>query len=240
MNIKQVEAVLRAVKSVCPAQYMDEFTANAWHPALADVDVMAAVRAVGELSMDPKNVYIRPAMIAEFLGREAADPMERAIIPAPEVDPDDVAAWMLAYRANVRAVREAIDAGVWRNPDETPNLDNLARQRALVGQAFRVAALAPAAPVGGPDRPDEWFSMRVTVSGHSEEFWRRRAEANTVPCRHQGCEAPIDRPCHLDGIVLANSPAHTVRLVDAGLEAAPPPPISPDRFKAMIDSGEIV
>lgn len=242
MNIQEVSALVQAVQACCPSQKIDDFTASAWHPALSGVPLTAedAIMLVGELAKTHR--YIAPLDIVAAVEAAGADPMQKAIIPPPDVDPDDPIAWLEAYRANVREVRRQIDAGLWAEPETLSTADYdaaMRRQRELFGAAYAPPKAIEAAPVSGLDRPEEWREMRATMDGHDSEFMRRRAIANTVECTHVGCEAPVERSCHRGGKTLVQSPAHPERMVAAGLEKPLPPPISPDKFKAMIDAGLI-
>lgn len=241
MILEEVKALVETVSALCPAQKTNEFTAEAWHMILADVNATSALAAVKELGTTRR--FIAPSDIVTWIEQDTSGAMQKAIIPAPDVNPDDPHAWLEAYRANVREVRRQIDAGLWKEPDvaSDPAAYEAAmrRQRAMFGAAYAPPKAIEAAPTSGVDRPEEWLEMRGAMDGHGSDFMRRRAIANTVECTQPSCEAPVDRPCRMDGKTLTKQPAHWQRLVRAGLEKPLRPPISADKFKAMIDAGLI-
>lgn len=249
MNFQEVTAVIDLIKSLRPAQKWDETTEMAWHMVLGDdpddpddlesigfADALKAVRRLARTQkwIDTDDICREAGVVAK-----ARKGIDYKVLPAPDCDPDDTSAYLLGLRALLRDA-----AAASRLPAVDPAVRDAARERqrvmfSAVGRMpdLRALEMRPDA-VRGPDRPDTYVAARAVVSGQSEGFLRRRTVANTKPCTHPGCEAPVDRSCHLNGVTLTRSPAHAERLRAAGLEEEMPP-VSAEQFKAILGGRDL-
>jgi hypothetical protein len=96
--------LVRAIQATCPSQDIDDYTPDAWYPAVADMDFEDCLAAVGALSKWLR--YIAVCDVVEEV--EAIRNDRRARVPReqllPETDPDNV----LEYRAELaKLVRDA-------------------------------------------------------------------------------------------------------------------------------------
>jgi len=239
MNLDETKALVDLVKELRPYQQWTDHTVDAWNLVLGDpddpisgADAMAAVKRLAktEKFIGTSEIYLEAQKIA-------GEAFDYAIIPAPDADPDDPIAYITALR---RTIRE-----LGATPPPLPTLDPdayaaaMRRQRQMIGGAGSMPREIEAAAPSSANQVDAWLEMRAEMDDHDMEFMRRRAAANAFECTQPGCEAPVDRSCSMDGKPLTVQPAHWQRLVAAGLEKPLPPPISADKFKAMIDAGLI-
>ena len=101
MNRQEAVTLTRLVKAACPAQAIDEYTPNAWHPLLDDLvfdDCTAALRILGR-----QKEFISPADIRAQVQRIRNDRIERAFIPPPPAElADNPQAYKRALAENVR------------------------------------------------------------------------------------------------------------------------------------------
>jgi hypothetical protein len=96
----------RYVKACCPQQAMDEFTPNAWHDLLDDLeldDCRAAVAAVAK-----RQPFVAPAEIRAEVKRIRDARIAAAIVPAPPAElTDEPGRYNELIRANVRRIADA-------------------------------------------------------------------------------------------------------------------------------------
>lgn len=121
MNPTESLALTRFVRAACPQQKFDEYTPDAWHELLADLqfaDCRAAVTALGK-----RQPFISPAEIRTEVVRIRAERI-RADMTEPEYDRDDVAGGLAAIRARRRAVGDGQSA-----PNALPAIDPAVRDR---------------------------------------------------------------------------------------------------------------
>lgn len=221
MKYQETKALTGLITTLRPAQTFDDDTIVAWHMVFGDdedpISFDEAFKALKRCARTCKWIGTDDICREVEAVRASNRGIDFEVIPAPDADPDDPIAYNEALRALIREMGDQV-----REPYPY-TADGIERQRRLLGGAFALprGAGAPAERLDGPDRPDEWFEGRAVLSGHSEEFLRKRALANTVPCRHLGCEVGRTRPCHVDGKTLEHSPAHLERLIDVGLESEP-------------------
>jgi hypothetical protein len=98
------------ISQMCPAQKLDEYTPDAWHPLLAAypyADCLAA--AQGAAATGP---FVAVADVVQGVRAIRAERLARTPEPTPLADADDPG----AYRAELAARRAAVAAG--DNPRE--------------------------------------------------------------------------------------------------------------------------
>ncbi len=86
-------ALVRQVRATCPAQRLDEYTPDAWHPVLADLRFHDCNLAVIELAK--RLPFISPAEIRQEVRRIRKDRLDRTTQPIPPSDmtPVQTIAW---------------------------------------------------------------------------------------------------------------------------------------------------
>lgn len=100
------EAVLltRYVEACCPQQRFDEYTADAWHDLLGDLDLQDCKEAAAEVAR--RQPFVAPAEIRAQVKRVRALRLKGFVyVPTPGDDDPDI------YLASVRAQRAAVASG---------------------------------------------------------------------------------------------------------------------------------
>lgn len=79
MTLDQTTDLVRLIRSLCPAQAIDEHTAEAWQPVLADVTPIDATRAIYAIARnhDAGPLFIDPRQILNQIRKTKADTYER-------------------------------------------------------------------------------------------------------------------------------------------------------------------
>ncbi|MDO4413051.1 hypothetical protein [Cutibacterium sp.] len=80
--------LIRLLRSLCPAQAIDEHTAEAWQPVLDDIDPVDAIKAVYAIAKnhDSRPLFIDPRQILNQVRATKADYYERH---PPETPPPE-------------------------------------------------------------------------------------------------------------------------------------------------------
>lgn len=81
MNREETVRLTQLVKAACPAQAVDEFTANAWHGLLDDIRIEDALLAVRNLGRQAE--FIAPAQIRAEVKKIRNDRLDRTEVPEP-------------------------------------------------------------------------------------------------------------------------------------------------------------
>lgn len=138
MNTTQSLALTRFVKAACPQQKFDEYTPDAWHELLADLDFDDARAAATELAK--AQPFVSPAEIRKGVRRIRAKRLEVDFedIPALDAVADDP----IAYQRVLRQYRAKVAAG-WVPPEIDRPQVRASEVRALVE---RTADALPAMP----------------------------------------------------------------------------------------------
>lgn len=100
------EAVIlaRYVKACCPQQAFDEYTADAWHDLLRDLDLEDCKQAA--LTVARRQPFVAPAEIRAEVRRVRALRLKGFVyVPTPGDDDPEI------YLASVRAQRAAVASG---------------------------------------------------------------------------------------------------------------------------------
>lgn len=103
MNVEEVRTVVRAVKSLCPAQKFDEFTPDLWLAVLGETDYADAKTAV--VTLGRAQPFIAPGEIYTEVKRVRAERVRRL----PQPCPNDVEG--VAPHDELRAVIRAMADG---------------------------------------------------------------------------------------------------------------------------------
>ncbi|MEJ2219144.1 MAG: hypothetical protein P8099_21375 [Gemmatimonadota bacterium] len=130
MNEQEVLRLCRGLASLFPSQQFDEETPAMWGPLLENIRFADAVEATRHVASREKFISV-----ADILGevkkirRDRLPGVDTVHVPA---DPDDVTAWLAAYRRVVAAVADGVHV------DQTPPaIAAQADVRALIDGAFR-------------------------------------------------------------------------------------------------------
>ena len=110
MTPEQTLTLVRFAAAACPQQAIDEYTPDAWHELLADLqydDCRAAVVSLGR-----RQAFMAPAEIRAEVRRIRDDRISRTVLPAP--DPalaDAPREYQAALQAGIHRVASALDIG---------------------------------------------------------------------------------------------------------------------------------
>lgn len=130
MTPTETTKLCRIARAACPAQAVDEYTPDAWHLLLGDLDFTTAQVALIEVAK--RQPFVAPAEIRAEVHRRRRARLEvagTASTPPRDLDPDDVPAY-LAWLADVR--RRIADG---HTPDTTPTVE---RRRDVVAELGHV------------------------------------------------------------------------------------------------------
>lgn len=162
MNPTDTVRVLRVVGAMCPAQRIDEHTAEAWHEVLGDLRVEDCVAAVRELG--GREAFISPADIRGEVRRLRRTRLDRTPLPEPPVglgdDPGAYLAWSRATTATIadgtfeQQPAPALQArpGVMRALGRTFTTPQEARQGVTSGRSVPATSTYPRGERSDPQR----------------------------------------------------------------------------------------
>ena len=180
MTPPEAVQLVRIVRQLWPSMKMDDFTPDAWHIVLDDIDLDDALKAVRHLSRS-RSGYIAPADIRRRVAAEAG------LLPLPEA------------QALTAATRVASDRGVGAS-----KLDIVTQQ------AYRDMGGATAfdAPMGVLRA--QWAKVyNAIVEGYTEELLagdlgavvaRQRLMAAPPPARVEECPLHTNQPASTCGL----------------------------------------
>lgn len=111
MTPTEATNLTRVVRSICPQQAFDEYSADAWYELLSDLraeDCTNAVRNLGQ-----RQVFIAPAEIRSEVRRIRSERLASTPDPIPPADmtPAETIEWL-------RDTRRAIADGTYTPPDQ--------------------------------------------------------------------------------------------------------------------------
>ena len=116
MNRADVVKLCRLVKTLCPAQALDQYTPDAWAIVLGHLDYTDAKQAVGSLASLPlepgRARYIEPGHIIAEVRRI----QDRRLADAPMIDPP-AGLGPVEYLDWLRTTRRQIAAGTYQPPE---------------------------------------------------------------------------------------------------------------------------
>lgn len=121
MTPKETVVLTRYVKACCPQQQIDEYTPDAWHELLADLDAAdcrAAVAAVVK-----RQPFVAVAEIRAEVKRIRRDRLARQIIPAPPHElADEPGRYKAALEAEIRRIADgrSVQKAIGPLPSEVP------------------------------------------------------------------------------------------------------------------------
>lgn len=126
-------ALTRFVRAACPQQKFDEYTPDAWHELLADLEFADCKTAAVELAR--RQPFVSPAEIRAEVRRARAERC-RADMTDPAYELNDVAGGLAAIRERRRALGdgERFDA-------PAPSLTGAARVKEFMARAAAPHAL---------------------------------------------------------------------------------------------------
>jgi hypothetical protein len=106
MTSEETFLLTEYVRACCPQQHMGEYTPDAWHDLLGDLDLAdcrAAVTAVAK-----RQPFVAPAEIRAEVRRIRDDRLARTALPAPPPDAaDEPGRYKEIIRANVKRIADA-------------------------------------------------------------------------------------------------------------------------------------
>lgn len=105
MNRQEAVALARYVKACCPQQAIDEYTPDAWHDLLGDLDLDACRQAAARVAR--RQPFVAPAEIRAEVQTERRERLAacRSDTFMPHGDTaDDVAAYLKEVRKRIREV----------------------------------------------------------------------------------------------------------------------------------------
>lgn len=185
MTNEEAAVLCRYVRSLCPAQRFDEFTADVWHDLLFPFRLdEARTAAVAIASSQP---FISPGEIATHIRRARADRLHRHTDPTPQADPDNVA----AYQAELRATRAAVATG-----QQEPAQHELTTGSMHPDVAARLKTLGTYVP---RQVDEELDAYRPVKAARREALTANQPDALAVNC--DWCHAPAGEPCRSRRIV---------------------------------------
>ena len=134
MNREEAVKLCRLVKTVCPAQMLDQWTPDAWMLILGGQsydDAKAAVAELASLPLEPgKARYIEPGHIIGQVHR--IRDRRFAALPMPEPPPGLGAGEYVHW---LRRTREAIASGTYVPPDQPKAIASPEQIAALIHHA---------------------------------------------------------------------------------------------------------
>lgn len=102
MRHTQTVELLALISQLCPSQRIDEFTPDAWHPLLTDIDLEDAVAAVYDAAS--AGPFVNVSDVVQGVKDMQAQRLREHPLPTPRADPDDID----AYRAEMDTNRLAV------------------------------------------------------------------------------------------------------------------------------------
>lgn len=167
MNISETARICRAIASMKPAQRFDDETPAFWQLALADVRYEDARDAVVGLARN--RGFIGTDDIVTEVRRIRTERTKAADRILPDVDPDDVHAWLAARRAGVTALADG-------RTDPPPAIEGQqdSRLRAALPSMFRRPPRALPADYGDRPRPKAIEAPRDVAPSEAERLERER------------------------------------------------------------------
>lgn len=211
MTNEEAAVLCRYVRSLCPAQRFDEYTADVWHDILFPFHLgEARTAAVSIASTQP---FVSPGEIAAHIRHARADRLHRHTDPTPSANPDDVK----AYQAELRATREAVATG-----RQEPAQHELTAGPMHPDVAARLKALGSYVPRHVDEALDEY---RPIKAARRTAIAAGQPDALAVDCGW--CDAPAGEPCRSRRIVPGGGATSTKR------RATPHPSRLDDAHTAM-------
>jgi hypothetical protein len=127
----------RYVKACCPQQHFDEYTPDAWHDLLADLDAPDCRVAVAEVVK--RQPFVAVAEIRAEVKRIRRDRIEREIVPviAPELA-DDPGRYGAELRAGIKRIADGMTRhlAIAAPVREDPPPEEFTEARARLGPAL--------------------------------------------------------------------------------------------------------
>lgn len=133
MTPSETVMLTRYVAACCPQQRIDEYTPDAWHDLLNDLDLADCRMAV--ISIKRRSVFVDPSDIRAEVRRIRRDRLEREILPAPPPEPG-------RYKTELRAGIRRLADGKTRHlalaapVREDPPPQGFTEARAALGPAL--------------------------------------------------------------------------------------------------------
>lgn len=132
MKPTEVVVLVRAVAAMCPAQKLDEYTADAWHPLFEDIRLDDARAAL--VNLGKRQAFIAPCDIRGEVKRIRSQRLEDNPMPQPPSELTEP-----QYRVWLRQNTKAIADGTLVTADDPVELNPAvqARVQQLVSGSFR-------------------------------------------------------------------------------------------------------
>lgn len=185
MTNEETAVLCRYVRSLCPAQRFDEFTADVWHDLLRGYLLDEARTAA--VAIASKQTFVSPGEIATEIKRARADRMQRHTDPTPTADPDNPQ----AYKAELAASRLAVATG-----QQQPSTAELTAGPMHPDVAARLKTLGSYVPRTVDEALDTY---RPVKAARRAAIQNGQPDALSVSC--DWCQAPTGEPCRSRRIV---------------------------------------
>ncbi|WP_130865834.1 hypothetical protein [Acidipropionibacterium timonense] len=146
MNLDQTTDLVRTIRAICPAQAQDEWTPEAWHLILDDIDLRDALTAVRTIARrhDTRPLWIDPRQIRTEVHRVHDDRLDRARLDHPPTDPDAYRQWLRDTRHHIANHHSTQPQALEATPQpQEPRIANTGTSRRdQLRQALRVTPSA--------------------------------------------------------------------------------------------------
>jgi len=158
-------ALTRYVKACCPQQQIDQYTPDAWHDLLGDLELADCLTAVREVCK--RQPFIAPAEIRAEIRRARNDRLAREIVSAPPAElTDEPGRYKAELEAGIKRIADgrSVRKAIGKLPSETPPHITEVRK-----------ALGPAIPPAERNLPPEEIARRQAAES------RAARGANVIP-----------------------------------------------------------
>jgi hypothetical protein len=160
-------ALTRYVKACCPQQQIDQYTPDAWHDLLGDLELADCLAAVREVCK--RQAFIAPAEIRTEVRRVRRERLERAPVAAPPAElTDDPGKYREALKGEIKRIADgfSVTRAIGALPGTPP---------APVAEVRK--ALGPAIPPAERTLPPEEIARRQAAESRAA----RGAPVNVEP-----------------------------------------------------------
>jgi len=165
MTPTEAVALCRATKAACPQQQFDQWTPDAWHSLLEDIEITEATAAMFEVAK--RQPFVAPAEIrAEVRRARALRVKDYGPLPLPPArirEIEDGPEFNAAYQQWVREATVAISQGREPETDEPEALEHPTR---AVIETLRKQLTSPGARTADNHQPLKRLDTKENTDEH--------------------------------------------------------------------------